>query len=152
MEGSRPLGPKLFTVEAAQALLPLIRDRLSAFRAYRAQYDACRRELLVLRMVSSSGAAESSSDARALSEMEAREASLLKSMEQVQLDLLRSGCVPKSLRQGLVDFFALKDGCLVFLCWREGEDRIEAWHTLEGGFAGRQPLASFGPDGDSGER
>jgi hypothetical protein len=28
----------------------------------------------------------------------------------------------------------------VLLCWKLGEDRIRYWHTVEDGFAGRQPL------------
>jgi hypothetical protein len=28
----------------------------------------------------------------------------------------------------------------VFLCWKLGEDEIRYWHTLDGGFAGRQEL------------
>jgi len=28
----------------------------------------------------------------------------------------------------------------VYLCWRLGEERIEWWHELDTGFAGRQAL------------
>jgi hypothetical protein len=40
----------------------------------------------------------------------------------------------------LLDFPCLIDGETVLLCWKMGESRIEFWHTLDGGFAGRQPL------------
>jgi hypothetical protein len=46
----------------------------------------------------------------------------------------------KGLELGLVDFPALRDGEIVYLCWKYGEDRIENWHSLEAGYAGRQPL------------
>ena len=55
-----------------------------------------------------------------------------------QLETL--GCVLKDLTLGLVDFYGMRDGALVCLCWKLGEERIRFWHTLEDGFAGRQPL------------
>lgn len=50
------------------------------------------------------------------------------------------GCIIKSHAEGLVDFPAILEGREVYLCWRLGESRIEAWHELEEGFAGRQPV------------
>jgi len=50
------------------------------------------------------------------------------------------GGVLKDLKKGLVDFYAMRDGELVFLCWEEGEKNIAYWHSLENGYAGRQPL------------
>ena len=50
------------------------------------------------------------------------------------------GCELKDIDKGLVDFYSLRDGNLVYLCWMEGEETISHWHTLEDGFAGRQPL------------
>jgi hypothetical protein len=41
---------------------------------------------------------------------------------------------------GLIDFPAEIDGEPALLCWRVGEERIEFWHTLDGGFAGRRPI------------
>jgi hypothetical protein len=50
------------------------------------------------------------------------------------------GCELKDLDDGLVDFPSYRQGQLIYLCWKRGEDRIEWWHTMEAGFAGRQPL------------
>jgi len=41
---------------------------------------------------------------------------------------------------GLVDFRSRHRGETVYLCWRYGEDAIEHWHTLDGGFAGRRAI------------
>ena len=46
----------------------------------------------------------------------------------------------KSLEEGLVDFYAERNGRMVFLCWQRGEPRLEWYHDLETGFAGREPL------------
>jgi len=143
MKSPEILGPRLFTLQEAEAALPLIRDRLTRFRALYAEYDSLRRDLAVLRLVSTSGGDRSNPDAAALAEMERRQVGFMNSFRDIQEELLRVGCLAKSIQDGLVDFFALKEGRLVFLCWKLGEDRIQAWHTLEGGFAARMPIRSF---------
>jgi len=50
------------------------------------------------------------------------------------------GAVLKDLDQGLVDFPYDAGDEVVFLCWQFGEPRILAWHTIDSGFAGRQPI------------
>jgi hypothetical protein len=41
---------------------------------------------------------------------------------------------------GLVDFLGERDGEVVELCWRLGEDRVSSWHRIGDGYPGRQPL------------
>lgn len=41
---------------------------------------------------------------------------------------------------GLVDFRTKLRGRTVFLCWRYGERRVEHYHELDSGVAGRRPL------------
>jgi hypothetical protein len=53
-------------------------------------------------------------------------------------ELEQIGCVFKGFEQGLVDFYGMLDGREVFWCWQVGEDRIDHWHDLEAGFAGRK--------------
>jgi hypothetical protein len=50
------------------------------------------------------------------------------------------GVQVKDVEEGLVDFPALRRGETVLLCWKLGEDEIRYWHTLDGGYAGRQEL------------
>lgn len=40
--------------------------------------------------------------------------------------------------EGLVDFRAQMDGRTVLLCWRYPESRVDHWHELDTGFAGRR--------------
>jgi hypothetical protein len=46
----------------------------------------------------------------------------------------------KDVEQGLLDFPHEREGRVVYLCWRLGEEGIGWWHDLDVGFAGRQPL------------
>jgi hypothetical protein len=51
------------------------------------------------------------------------------------------GGVIKDLALGLVDFPHLREGRVVNLCWRYGEQRITHWHGLDEGYAARKPLS-----------
>jgi hypothetical protein len=50
------------------------------------------------------------------------------------------GAVPKDLDLGLVDFPARINHKEGYLCWKLGENKIEFWHNLTDGFAGRKPI------------
>jgi hypothetical protein len=42
--------------------------------------------------------------------------------------------------EGLIDFPSFRDGELIELCWKLGEERVEHWHKVGEGFAGRKNL------------
>jgi hypothetical protein len=46
----------------------------------------------------------------------------------------------RDAERGLIDFPAIVGGKEVFLCWEQDEERVEFWHDLETGFAGRERL------------
>ncbi|WP_297454887.1 DUF2203 domain-containing protein [Persephonella sp.] len=51
------------------------------------------------------------------------------------------GAVVKGIDPFLVDFPALHKGEEIYLCWQEGEDKIEYWHKVSEGFAGRKHVS-----------
>ena len=59
--------------------------------------------------------------------------SLIEELEELGVEL-------KGIEDGLVDFRSLREGRIVYLCYRLDEDTIAYWHELDTGFAGRQPL------------
>ena len=68
---------------------------------------------------------------------------------QGQLDhevagLQAEGIEVKDLDSGLVDFYAVLDQEVVFLCWRRGEPDVGYFHRLDGGFRTRRPIVSTG--------
>jgi len=50
------------------------------------------------------------------------------------------GVVVRDVDSGICDFPGRRDGRDVYLCWKFGEERIDYWHDLEAGFAGRAPI------------
>jgi hypothetical protein len=55
-------------------------------------------------------------------------------------DLQSKGCILKGIEQGLVDFYSIRDGREVFLCWKHPEKEIKHWHDIDTGFSGRQAI------------
>jgi hypothetical protein len=65
---------------------------------------------------------------------------LMETLQSAAAELEERGIEVKDPARGLVDFYSLRGGETVYLCWELGEDDLRWWHTLEGGFAGRKPL------------
>lgn len=64
-----------------------------------------------------------------------------------ELELLKAvaslngmGIQLKGPLEGLIDFPSYRDGELVELCWKLGEEKVEHWHEIGEGFAGRRKL------------
>ena len=64
-----------------------------------------------------------------------------------ELELLKAvaslnamGIQLKGPLEGLIDFPSYRDGELVELCWKLGEDRVEFWHRVNEGYAGRKKV------------
>lgn len=56
------------------------------------------------------------------------------------LSLNSMGIQLKGPLEGLIDFPSYRDGELIELCWKLGEERVEHWHRVGEGFAGRKKL------------
>lgn len=129
---------RIFTVREAEATLPLVRrvvnDLLAAYPHWREQ--VARYEVLTGPL--KSGDVEPD-ELRQTREQVTGEAERINGY---MLELERIGCVFKGFDAGLVDFYALKDDRLVFLCWKLDEDHITHWHEVDAGFSGRQLIDS----------
>lgn len=61
-------------------------------------------------------------------------------MAEIAQRIESHGCFLKDVELGLVDFPCEIDDQVVFLCWQSGEPSIVAWHSIDSGFAQRQPI------------
>jgi hypothetical protein len=127
---------RLFTVREAEATLPLVRrvvrDLLQAYPRWKELVS--RYELLSAPLRAEAGEPV---EIRAVRDEAAQVAERINGF---LVELEEVGCVFKGFEAGLVDFYALKEDRLIFLCWRMGEEHITHWHEVDAGFSGRQPI------------
>ena len=69
---------------------------------------------------------------------------LTRHLDEAVGSLRREGIELKDLESGLVDFYGLVDGELVFLCWQRGESSVRYYHPVTGGYRDRRPLPEAG--------
>lgn len=67
----------------------------------------------------------------------------VKSLQDISANLRaihELGVVVKDIDLGLCDFPHVRDGRIVYLCWKLGEKEIRWWHELTTGYKDRCPL------------
>ncbi len=134
----------LFTVDQASALLPDVERLLAEARTELAAAQDAAANLEDLFIIWGQAVGDPSCEAHP-EWLEYRNR-LAASKQQVDDRLHRleqMGVQVKDVAEGLVDFPARRGDDIVLLCYRAGEGRLQAWHTLQGGFAGRQPLENL---------
>lgn len=141
---------RLFSLEEANALLPELERMLDELQHVHRLVHAAQAHTQDLEIVWGDQVRDPGCPDHG--EYEARAADLRAKHLLLQTELKRFGELGvevKDIDTGLLDFHAVNGDKLVYLCWRRGEDRIEAWHTLQGGFQARKPLPDFLESGPS---
>lgn len=128
------MAKKHFTVESAQKQLPKTRKSLIKLQNLKRAIDA----ILSVRIDPNEIGYEEFLETNTKLNKEYHKLSYEFYRELGELE--RMGCLLKDLDQGLVDFYCKFEGRDIFLCWRLGESRIDAWHEIDEGFIGRKPL------------
>lgn len=131
---------KIFTIEQANAMLPLVRAITADLTTLAREVVDRRHRLEVILAGRDLKSGDPYAEELAQGEAELnRDAIRLKGYLE---ELRELGVEPKGAVDGLVDFPSLMEGRLVFLCWKLGEVEITHWHELEAGYAGRQSLVA----------
>jgi hypothetical protein len=122
---------KVFSLEEAEALLDTLRPVVARMVEARDRILNLRPSLepLMEKAGGNGGSRKASEILEALEEIR-------RAIEAIQAH----GVQVKDVNTGLIDFPSPREGRLVFLCWRNGEDHIRFWHELDAGVSGRQPL------------
>ena len=124
---------KLFTLNEANDLLPVIRPKLEKIKAHYSKIESFRE--------SAKSAASSAQFGGGGMESGSHYVKSLYEVGKLTTEFHQLGVELKDYSRGLIDFPSLRDGQVVLLCWQLGEgNEIEWWHEIEAGFAGRQPL------------
>ena len=128
-----------FKLSDAEQLLPELEASLRQAMEVRHLYDEAEEQLTAYRRhLSFAGGVRV--DPEAAIDLKSRRETAAVMLRQAIESVQRSGCQLKDLNNGLVDFPTFYRGREVLLCWKLGEPRIEYWHDLEAGFAGRQRI------------
>ena len=131
---------KLFTVEQANKMLPLVRAIVADLQRLYLELVERQRRLDHLNTGREDDAEDPYSDElRAIDVQLEVDRRRLRDYVQELKDL---GVECKDPGQGLVDFPAEMDDDIVYLCWKLDEPEVLHWHHLEAGFAGRKPLTA----------
>ncbi len=133
-------GPRYFTVEEANDLVPALEIEFGRVARIRAELVPLVESLggpdvaaAILGEQEDAAPPGRVTDARRLV---ALAGDITEAVERVNA----LGCLVKDLEAGLVDFYALDEGDPVFLCWQFGEPGVTHWHGVDEGFSGRKPI------------
>ena len=134
-------GPHVYTVEQANELLPELERAFERLDALREQLRNAKIKLTAIEMIWGNKVNDADCPdhneglhlVRQLKELE-------EAFQVVLQELAERSVTVKDVEAGLVDLYHVRDHQLVFLCWKRGETSVQAWHHVDAGFAGREPL------------
>ncbi len=136
------MGPRIFTVPEAESLVALVESVFTELDAIRVRLKKLKGKMEVLEMIWGEEISDEACPDRKeyehyLASVEEAKAAYEASLKK----LVEKEIVLKSVETGLVDFYGVVEGRLVFLCYQRGEKSVRYYHHLEDGFPGRKPLA-----------
>jgi len=137
-ESYRP--KRLFTVEQANAALPLVRSITSDL--VRLSREVMERRERLAHLSAGRNASPGDLYSEELAQIEEELEKDSSQLSEYVEELRALGVEPKSGPEGLVDFPSMMDGRIVYLCWKLGESEVTNWHELDAGFRGRQSLVA----------
>jgi hypothetical protein len=139
---------KYFTVERANAMLPLVRAIVKDLAEL--SRDVIDRRDRLAHLLAGRNAQSTDVYSEELVQIEEELEKDGRRLRDYVEELTKLGLEPKNGQEGLVDFPTLIDGREAYLCWKLDEPEVLYWHELDAGFAGRQHLtAGVGVDSAS---
>ncbi len=121
------LHQKHYTLAEARGTLALIRDKLTRLVNLKSSLDE--KGYDIYRHVYFGGIGPNGTG-RFPAEME--------ELVSIVKDFAERGILIKDINRGLIDFPHVREnGEEVYLCYLHGEESIQYWHTIDGGFSGR---------------
>jgi hypothetical protein len=136
-----PEPPRLWTVAEANARLPSLEELLPRLKGWVVRLGHVHAELKRLSEFWGSDVdAVDHVDHELKERLDAEWHHLTQRLEEAVGALRTEGILVKELETGLVDFYGLQGGEVVFLCWQRGESEVAFYHPLSGGFRNRKPI------------
>mgnify|MGYP002145907298 CR=1 FL=1 len=135
-----PSEKRYFTVDEANTLVPWLQERFTCILQMRSQIRGLYQSLERLGHRPDPESLARDDGPTEVRTQRARFVGLMEALHQELAAITSAGIEIKDLDTGLCDFYSLHEGREVYLCWKLGEARIDFFHDLHAGFAGRQPL------------
>ena len=129
---------RLFTPAEANSALVEVRpaaERLVALRERMRELERAQGDLVTA--IGGNGGGYAASD---LNSAQAELTGLAEAAVACAERLDELGVSVKDFDLGLLDFPSLREEEVVELCWHPGEERVEFWHRVGEGYAGRKPI------------
>ena len=126
---------KLFTLHEANGLIPRLSELLARLHEKRDEINSMEVKIDALELIT-----EHAHRAEELNDLTQAHQVLAAEFYHLVDEIHACGCFLKDLDIGLVDFYGVVDGEVVYLCWRLGETQVCHWHEVGKGFANRHPL------------
>ncbi len=137
-----PDPPRLWTAEEANARVAELEELLPRLRGWvvrlREVHDETHR---LTAFWGNDVDAPDHADHALKQRLDAEWQNLTRRLEEAVAGLRKEAIEVKDLESGLVDFYGLQNGEVVFLCWQRGEPLVAFYHPLTGSFATRRPIA-----------
>jgi hypothetical protein len=133
---SRPKKKNRYTLDEANAMLPLLRVILRDITTLASELRERYERLVRLQKTEGLDQAHLEEVQQLVAEFERGQ----EKMHEYEFELEKLDVELKDYYTGLIDFRHLRDGREVYLCWRLGEPEISHWHELDSGFSGRQKI------------
>jgi hypothetical protein len=130
---------RTYTVEEANSELPRVRRIVAQIAELSALLPELEDQARIAEYESKRAGASPENRER---QQQARDAAAGAEMELLKAvaNLNGMGIQLKGPLEGLIDFPSYREGELVELCWKLGEERVEHWHRIGEGYGGRKKL------------
>lgn len=128
--------PRIFSLEEANALLPEIEAILCRISEKKESYDRLHDQLLMQELIcqsSKSAPSEAQDHVTIQQTIDAEAKTLEEAWASLQKDvdeILRLGCIVRSIKQGWIDFLGRHEGKQIYFCWKKGEKVIQYYHSV----------------------
>ena len=140
------MAPKAFTVEEANALIPLLEDTLDRVEEKKAVARKYEEKLQILDALwGEKLAVPTNPDHQESLQHRQLLSTIIQDIHHlVHQEILVLGLrfPAGGLEHGLIDFPTTFKGRWVYLCWQRGESEVRYWHEIDSGYSGRQEIAA----------
>lgn len=124
---------RLFTLAEANSILPQLEDSLCAVQRGKSVLVRTKQDIAQASAKAAYGGGSPSG------------LHYIGALEQVGRNLhtiQEMGVLVKDVDMGLCDFPHMKDGRIVYLCWKLGEPDVRWWHEIDSGYTARRSIDS----------